>query len=249
MKGNGHKAPATTPPLPKCPTGIQGLDEITGGGLPRGRPTLVCGGAGCGKTLLAAEFLVRGARAVRRAGRFHVLRGDGRGAEEQRRVARIRSGGPGPAQEDRARPRLHRAQRDPGDRRVRPGRVVRPAESRDRFHRRQARGAGHARSAVRRPAQRGHPARRAAPALPLAQGQGRDRRHHGRARARAADAPRAGGIRVRLRHPARSSGPRPDRHAASAGGEVSRRAARHQRVSLPHRRRRASACCPSRRWG
>ena len=48
-------------PLPKCPTGIQGLDEITAGGLPRGRPTLVCGGAGCGKTLLAAEFLVRGA--------------------------------------------------------------------------------------------------------------------------------------------------------------------------------------------
>ena len=47
--------------LPKCPTGIQGLDEITGGGLPRGRPTLVCGGPGCGKTLFAAEFLVRGA--------------------------------------------------------------------------------------------------------------------------------------------------------------------------------------------
>src|ERR1700675_3997855 len=47
--------------LPKCPTGIQGLDEITGGGLPRGRPTLVCGGAGCGKTLLGMEFLVRGA--------------------------------------------------------------------------------------------------------------------------------------------------------------------------------------------
>jgi circadian clock protein KaiC len=47
--------------LPKAPTGIQGLDEITGGGLPRGRPTLVCGGAGCGKTLLAMEFLVRGA--------------------------------------------------------------------------------------------------------------------------------------------------------------------------------------------
>jgi circadian clock protein KaiC len=47
--------------LPKAPTGIQGLDEITCGGLPRGRPTLVCGGAGCGKTLLAMEFLVRGA--------------------------------------------------------------------------------------------------------------------------------------------------------------------------------------------
>jgi circadian clock protein KaiC len=47
--------------LRKSPTGIQGLDEITGGGLPKGRPTLVCGGAGCGKTLLAMEFLVRGA--------------------------------------------------------------------------------------------------------------------------------------------------------------------------------------------
>jgi len=58
-----HVPKAATPPgrLPKCPTGIQGLDEITGGGLPRGRPTLICGGAGCGKTLLAAEFLVRGA--------------------------------------------------------------------------------------------------------------------------------------------------------------------------------------------
>jgi circadian clock protein KaiC len=47
--------------LDKSLTGIQGLDEITGGGLPRGRPTLVCGAAGCGKTLLAMEFLVRGA--------------------------------------------------------------------------------------------------------------------------------------------------------------------------------------------
>ena len=40
---------------------MRGLDEITGGGLPRGRPTLVCGSTGCGKTLLAMEFLVRGA--------------------------------------------------------------------------------------------------------------------------------------------------------------------------------------------
>jgi circadian clock protein KaiC len=47
--------------LPKAATGIDGLDEITGGGIPRGRPTLVCGGAGCGKSLLAMEFLVRGA--------------------------------------------------------------------------------------------------------------------------------------------------------------------------------------------
>jgi len=53
--------PAGAPNLPKSPTGITGLDEITGGGLPTGRPTLVCGSAGCGKTMLAMEFLVRGA--------------------------------------------------------------------------------------------------------------------------------------------------------------------------------------------
>ena len=61
MKNNGHKSTSPVTLLPKCPTGIQGLDEITGGGLPRGRPTLMCGGPGCGKTLFAAEFLVRGA--------------------------------------------------------------------------------------------------------------------------------------------------------------------------------------------
>ncbi len=47
--------------LEKSPSGIQGLDEITSGGLPKGRPTLVCGAAGSGKTLFAMEFLVRGA--------------------------------------------------------------------------------------------------------------------------------------------------------------------------------------------
>jgi len=50
-----------TSALPKAPTGIEGLDEVTQGGFPRGRPTLVCGSAGCGKTLLAMEFLIRGA--------------------------------------------------------------------------------------------------------------------------------------------------------------------------------------------
>jgi circadian clock protein KaiC len=56
--------------LPKSPTGIQGLDEITGGGLPKGRPTLICGSAGCGKTLLAMEFLVRGALQFNEPGVF-----------------------------------------------------------------------------------------------------------------------------------------------------------------------------------
>src|SRR5580704_12146688 len=59
-----------SPSLPKAPTGIQGLDEITNGGFPRGRPTLVCGSAGAGKTLLAMEFLVRGATQFNEPGVF-----------------------------------------------------------------------------------------------------------------------------------------------------------------------------------
>jgi circadian clock protein KaiC len=47
--------------LEKVLTGITGFDEITGGGVPKGRPTLVCGSAGCGKSLFASEFLIRGA--------------------------------------------------------------------------------------------------------------------------------------------------------------------------------------------
>jgi circadian clock protein KaiC len=56
--------------LPKSLTGIQGFDEITAGGLPKGRPTLVCGGAGCGKTLFGMEFLVRGATRFNEPGVF-----------------------------------------------------------------------------------------------------------------------------------------------------------------------------------
>ncbi len=46
--------------FPKTPTGIEGLDEITDGGIPFGRPTLVCGSAGCGKTVFAMQFLIKG---------------------------------------------------------------------------------------------------------------------------------------------------------------------------------------------
>jgi len=59
--------------IPKAPTGIHGLDDITGGGLPRGRPTLVCGSAGCGKTLMAMEFLVRGATEYDEPGVFFAF--------------------------------------------------------------------------------------------------------------------------------------------------------------------------------
>jgi circadian clock protein KaiC len=64
MASPATKRPKSTRPvreLPKCPTGIHGLDEITFGGLPKGRTALVCGGPGCGKTLMGMEFLVRGA--------------------------------------------------------------------------------------------------------------------------------------------------------------------------------------------
>jgi len=54
----------------KAPTGIAGFDEITGGGLPRGRTTLLVGGPGSGKTILALQFLVHGARACKEPGIF-----------------------------------------------------------------------------------------------------------------------------------------------------------------------------------
>lgn len=56
--------------LAKTPTGITGLDEITNGGLPTGRPTLICGGAGCGKTLMSIEFIVRGVTEFNEPGVF-----------------------------------------------------------------------------------------------------------------------------------------------------------------------------------
>jgi len=67
---------STVATLPKAATGIAGLDEITGGGLPRGRPTLLCGSAGSGKTMLAAEFLVRGAVEFGEPGVFMMFEED-----------------------------------------------------------------------------------------------------------------------------------------------------------------------------
>ncbi len=67
---NKSGQPSITRPLPKSPTGITGLDQITGGGIPLGRPTLVCGGTGCGKTLMSIEFLVRGALEFNEPGVF-----------------------------------------------------------------------------------------------------------------------------------------------------------------------------------
>ncbi len=71
--------------LKKAPTGISGLDEITFGGLPAGRPTLVCGTAGAGKTMLAAEFIVRGALEFGEPGVFMMFEEN---AEELTQIVR-----------------------------------------------------------------------------------------------------------------------------------------------------------------
>ena len=64
------KNPPVAQGVDKCPVGIAGFDQITNGGLPRGRPALICGGAGCGKTLFAIEFVVRGATQFNEPGVF-----------------------------------------------------------------------------------------------------------------------------------------------------------------------------------
>ena len=67
-----HKETQNTSPrgLQKCPTGIKGFDEITEGGLPKNRTTLLCGGPGSGKTLLGIDFLVKGANGYDEPGVF-----------------------------------------------------------------------------------------------------------------------------------------------------------------------------------
>src|SRR3954470_19348410 len=61
IHGMGTRPPVSSG-LAKAPTGIRGFDEITDGGLPRGRASLVTGGPGAGKTLFGLEFLIRGAQ-------------------------------------------------------------------------------------------------------------------------------------------------------------------------------------------
>lgn len=67
---SSQQSPDVQPTLPKTPTGITGLDQVTMGGLPTGRPTLICGSTGCGKTLFSLEFLIRGAQEYNEPGVF-----------------------------------------------------------------------------------------------------------------------------------------------------------------------------------
>src|ERR1700749_3070402 len=61
MAVEARAKPSELPTIGKAPTGIRGLDDVTQGGLPKGRPTLLCGSAGCGKTLFSMTFLYNGA--------------------------------------------------------------------------------------------------------------------------------------------------------------------------------------------
>ena len=113
-------AASSARPLAKARTGIQGLDEITLGGLPAGRPTLICGGAGCGKTLLATSFLVNGAMMFGEPGVFMSFEETSDDLIENVRSLGFDLACAGRAQENRHRLRAGRAQRDRGNRRIRP---------------------------------------------------------------------------------------------------------------------------------
>ena len=241
-KTNGK---GSTARLAKAPTGIEGLDEITGGGLPAGGRRWSAAAPAAARRCSAMEFLVRGAIEFGEPGVFMAFEETAEELAAERPLARLRPRRAGRAEEAARRLRPRRAQRDRGDRRVRPRGPVHPPRPRHRLDRRQARRPRHHRDAVRRPVQRRDPARRAAPAVPLAQGQGRHRRHHRRARRRHADPPRPGGVRLRLRDPARPPRHRAGLDPAAARRQVPRHGARHQRVPVPDRRGRASRSCRS----
>ena len=112
--------------IAKSPTGITDLDQITEGGLPKGGPTLVCGTAGCGKTVLAMEFLVRGATEFNEPGVFMAF--EETENELSQNVASMGFDVPALCPHASSSGRLcsRRAQRDRRKRRVRSGGLVHP---------------------------------------------------------------------------------------------------------------------------
>ena len=167
--------------LPKSPTGIQGLDEITGGGLPAGRPTLICGSAGCGKTMLAMEFLVRGATQFGEPGVFMMF--EENAAELTANVRSLGFDLDGSRRRKRSYSitSISSAARS----RRRASMILKGCSSGSAMpsiHRCEARGARHGGGAVRRAAQSRHPARGIAAAVPLAEGSRHDGGHHRRER-------------------------------------------------------------------
>ena len=105
--------------LPKASTGIEGFDEITKGGLPRGRPTLIVGGPGSGKTLFGMEFLVNGATKFNEPGVFFSFEETENELVRKRRLPRFRRQGAGKEEDAIDRLRQGRSGGDRRDRRVR----------------------------------------------------------------------------------------------------------------------------------
>ncbi len=173
--------------------------------------------------------------AVRRTRRLRRLRGDRRGTGHQRRLAGFRPGRAGGGSETGHRLRPHRAERDRGIGGVRPRGPLHPDRVRHRFDRGQAGRDRHPGGALRRAAQPGHPADRAAPVIPLAQGEGRHRDRHRRARRQRPDPQRTRGIHLRLRDLPRPAGQRADLDPAVAGGEIPGLCPRRRRGPLPDR--------------
>ena len=220
----------------KSPTGIHGLDEVTQGGLPQGRPTLLCGSAGCGKTLFAMTFLYNGVVEYNEPGVFIAF--------EERPEDLIKNVGSLNYDIERliAEKKLaidhieiERTKIEESGEYDLEGLFIRLGFAID-FDRRQARRDRHHRDAVQRPGKRAAAALRIAPAVRVAQGEGRHRHHHRRARRGHADALWPGGIRRRLRDPARQPRQRPALDAPPAHRQISRFGARHQRVPVHHRR-------------
>ena len=223
------------PSLAKVATGIDGFDEITGGGLPHGRPTLVCGGPGCGKTLFGLEFLVHGA-ARGESGVFVTFEETEDDIVKNVRVARLRprrsrSSGSGWRIEYI---RVERSEIEETGEYDLEG-AVHPPGPRPALDRRAPNRPRHDRIAVRRAQQRRRAARRAAPAVRLAEGARHHGGHHRRARRRHADASGPRGVRLRLRHRARPSRHRSDLDAPAAHREIPRLEPRHERISVPDR--------------
>ena len=220
----------------KSPTGIRGLDEVTQGGLPQGRPTLLCGSAGCGKTLFAMTFLYKGVVEYDEPGVFIAF--------EERPEDLIKNVGSLNydiewliAEKKLAIDHVEiERTKIAGIRRIRPRRSVHPARLRHRLGRRQARRDRHYRDAVQRLGKRAAAALRIAPPVRVAEGEGRHRHHHRRTRRGHADALWPGGIRRRLRDPARQPRRRPALDAPPAHRQISRLGARHQRIPVHHRR-------------
>ncbi len=221
--------------LTKSATGIAGLDQITGGGLPSGRPTLVCGSAGSGKTMLALEFLVRGATQFGEPGVCMMFE---ESAAEL--TANVRSLGFDldelVAQKKLVLDYVHieRSEIEETGEYDLEGLFIRLGHA-DRFDRRKARRTRYGRSAVRRLAESRHSPLRTAASVPLAEGSRTDGNHHRRERRRKRHHPlRPRGVRGGLRDHAGSTRAGPGSNATPARSQVPGYGARHQRVSVPH---------------